>query len=289
MFYCYILLDPTKPGTFEYGSFNFDFEPFYIGKGKGSRINAHDNPKDTKTKKKAKIQKIKKLGLEIIKIKLFENLTESSSFEIEKNLIELVGRNDLGKGPLLNLTNGGDGSSGAIISDEEKENKSKKSKEWWILLKENREKYNNHIKKLSEGVSKSQKGISYEERHGERAEEMKNKRSEWCKENFHKTGLSQWNIEHSGENHHLYGKSLYIVWKEKYGEEEALKRHKSWISNKSGQIPHNKSKEKIAQIDKEGNVIKIWEGYPEGFSKPNVCKVLKGERKYAGGFTWKYI
>jgi hypothetical protein len=287
MFYCYILLDPTKPGTHTYENLTFDFEPFYVGKGKGSRIDSHDKVKDTKTHKRAKIQKIKKSGLEVIKIKLFENLSESAAFDLEKSIISLIGRKDKNEGPLLNLTNGGEGSSGTLHSIETKEKRSISIKNWWSLLKEDKERIELRNKNLSHSVSTSQKGVSYEERHKDRADEMKQKRSDWAKENFHKTGLGQMRFD--GKNNPMFGKSMYDVWVEKYGIDEAERRHIQWKSKKSGKIPHNKSIDKIAQKDKDGNLIKVWEGYPEGFSKPNVCKVLKGERKFAHGFIWEYV
>lgn len=287
MYYCYILLDPTKPGKFQYENFSFEFEPFYVGKGIGKRIDSHDKLKDTKTHKRAKIQKIKKLDLEIIKIKLFESLSESSAFELEKSTIKLIGRKDKNEGPLLNLTDGGEGTSGKIYTEEEKLHKSIKSKEWWLLLKEDKELYNARIKILSDSLKGQNLGKSYEEIFGDRAEEMKKMRSDWCKENFHKTGLSQ--MDFNGENNPMFGKSMYDIWLEKYGKEEADKKHSEWKLKKSGKIPHNKLTDKICQYDKEGNLIKIWEGYPEGYSKPNICKVLKGERPFANGYSWKYL
>ena len=32
-YYVYIYIDPRKPGKFKYGEYEFDYEPFYIGKG----------------------------------------------------------------------------------------------------------------------------------------------------------------------------------------------------------------------------------------------------------------
>jgi hypothetical protein len=37
-FYVYIYLDPRKPGKFHYGEYCFDYEPFYVGKGKDNRM-----------------------------------------------------------------------------------------------------------------------------------------------------------------------------------------------------------------------------------------------------------
>ena len=36
-FYVYVYLDPRKPGSFKFGEYEFDYEPFYVGKGKKNR------------------------------------------------------------------------------------------------------------------------------------------------------------------------------------------------------------------------------------------------------------
>ena len=41
IFYVYALLDPRKPGKFRYGKWVFSHEPFYVGKGHGTRYNSH--------------------------------------------------------------------------------------------------------------------------------------------------------------------------------------------------------------------------------------------------------
>ena len=40
-FYVYALLDPRKPGRYEYKDICFLYEPFYIGKGKENRCYDH--------------------------------------------------------------------------------------------------------------------------------------------------------------------------------------------------------------------------------------------------------
>ena len=40
-FYLYVYLDPRKPGTYQYNNLSFNFEPIYIGKGKGNRDMYH--------------------------------------------------------------------------------------------------------------------------------------------------------------------------------------------------------------------------------------------------------
>jgi hypothetical protein len=111
-FYIYVYLDPRKPGHYEYGDYCFLYEPFYIEKGKGRRY------KSIKRSIYFKhiINKIEMSKLNPIINKLYENLLEIESFELEKKLIKLIGRKNLGKGPLINFTNGGEGMSGWICS-----------------------------------------------------------------------------------------------------------------------------------------------------------------------------
>lgn len=116
-FYCYIYLDPRKPGRFSYGDFiTFFYEPFYVGKGCRERSRTHLNIKNTKTKFKATVKAILNIGIEPIIIKVIENIIENCSFCYEKCLISLIGREDLNLGSLLNLTDGGDGNNNQIRS-----------------------------------------------------------------------------------------------------------------------------------------------------------------------------
>jgi hypothetical protein len=125
-YYIYIYLDPRKSGQYCYNDLCFLYEPFYIGKGKIKRceeINWNRNKYF-----KNKINKIKKSELEPIVIKLYENISEQQSFDFEKQFIREIGRFDLNLGTLLNMTDGGEGSSGLIFSEEHRK-KLKKSHE----------------------------------------------------------------------------------------------------------------------------------------------------------------
>ena len=123
-FYVYILLDPRKPGKYQYrDSMVFDYEPFYVGKGQGRRCEEHfyykDHPNERCSFKSSKIRKIyRETGLEPIIIKPYENLFEDVSFEVEKFFIKSIGRKELKKGPLTNMTDGGEGNSGLIFSED---------------------------------------------------------------------------------------------------------------------------------------------------------------------------
>lgn len=113
-YYIYVYLDPRKVGKYCYSDVCFTFEPFYVGKGKDRRYLVEYSRTPIF---KNKINKIKKYGLEPVVFKLHENLNEEQSFELETKLINEIGRIDLGTGPLLNMTDGGDGSSGLIVSE----------------------------------------------------------------------------------------------------------------------------------------------------------------------------
>lgn len=117
-YYVYAYLDPRKPGNYVYGDFEFDFEPFYIGKGMGRRLYMHIFPhnieKDGNRYKMNKIKKILKLGYDLksekFVVKISGNLSQKQSLSLERKCIKTIGRIDLKSGPLTNLTNGGDGS-----------------------------------------------------------------------------------------------------------------------------------------------------------------------------------
>jgi len=114
--YIYIYLDPRKPGNFCYQENYFDFEPFYVGVGSGSRDTAHlrkSNLKNDPNKHKTnKIKKILSCEMRPIVVHIKENLLFQDALELEKQLISQIGRNDLVLGPLTNLTNGGEGYTG---------------------------------------------------------------------------------------------------------------------------------------------------------------------------------
>ncbi len=125
-FYIYIYLDPRKSGRYCYNDFCFLFEPIYVGKGKDGRykeIKWNRNPHF-----KNIINKIKKYGSNPIIFKLYENLSEEKSFELETKSINEIGRIDLEMGSLVNMTDGGEGMSGHITSNETKKKLSKINK-----------------------------------------------------------------------------------------------------------------------------------------------------------------
>lgn len=89
-----------------------NMQPFYIGKGTGDRAHRKNN------RSKWWLNIVNKFGYEV-KI-VSDNLSEEDAFELEIFLIDELGRKDLNKGPLINLTNGGDGVSGYKFTEEQR-------------------------------------------------------------------------------------------------------------------------------------------------------------------------
>jgi hypothetical protein len=116
IFYVYIILDPRKFGKFIYNELTFDYEPFYVGRGKTHRIKS--TLKQGNDYKMKKINKIIKENQQPILFKLFENLSFEDSLIKEMEIIKKIGRYDLNTGPLLNFTDGGDGVNNPIVSIE---------------------------------------------------------------------------------------------------------------------------------------------------------------------------
>jgi hypothetical protein len=119
-YYVYVYLDPRRPGNFTYGSYHFDHEPFYAGKGKGRRDKAHlseTSLSGVNPFKNNKIRKIVDSDLSPIIIRLAEELTDAEALQGEIEAIAIIGRSDLGNGPLTNLTDGGESTTGMIYSE----------------------------------------------------------------------------------------------------------------------------------------------------------------------------
>lgn len=98
-FYVYAYLRTTNSEIAAAGT------PYYIGKGFKARAYNHN-----------KSEGIRGPIIQSNIVILEENLTELGAFALERRYIRWYGRKDLGAGILRNLTDGGDGASGAIRS-----------------------------------------------------------------------------------------------------------------------------------------------------------------------------
>lgn len=99
MYYAYIYYDSAR-----------DNEPIYVGKGNGNRAWKHLKRKDMHPFTQ-RLAYMRNNGIVPV-IGLYSGLDEELAYLIEEELIAKIGRKDLGKGPLLNLTDGGDGAYG---------------------------------------------------------------------------------------------------------------------------------------------------------------------------------
>lgn len=135
-FYNYVYCDPRKMGAYKVKNIDLVLpaEPFYVGRGCGRRKNNHywealnEETYDPNNHKLRKIRKIVAAGLTPLVVQLNKNLPNIIANENERYLVKTIGRSDLGKGPLTNLTDGGETSAGYKMSKEgiEKQKNTKK-------------------------------------------------------------------------------------------------------------------------------------------------------------------
>jgi hypothetical protein len=147
-------------------------EVFYIGIGKQKYRSTDQNNRN-----KYWLNVVNKVGYSIEIIA--ENISYDEALNLERHLIKTIGRKDLGLGPLVNMTDGGEGRSNFKHSKES------------MLKTKNSEGYKNR------NVSKHHlKGKTYEEIYGkEKAIHIKEKLSSAKRPEYKK-----------GSEHHMFGK-----------------------------------------------------------------------------------
>ena len=137
-FCVYIFLDTRKPGEYIYGDYIFSHQPIYVGKGVITRPKRHFHIyKKTNLRFHNKIKSIIEKGFKPIYNIISDGLNEKDAFNLEKNLISLIGRVENG-GILLNLSDGGEGQSGYVhtnITKEKIKNSIKNNKKWQEYVK----------------------------------------------------------------------------------------------------------------------------------------------------------
>ena len=200
-FYVYIYLDSNKNGSYEYGDYCFLYEPFYVGKGCRRRMYHHVKHCESNNKKNNRIRKLLNSNKPPFIFKVASNLSESEAFSLEMTLIQMIGRSDLNKGPLLNLTDGGEGSFGYKHSEDAKK-RMKESRKKYIsenpeavirgkahyLYNKKSWMYNKqHSKESKDKISNAKKGKSYEDITSiEKAKEWREKISNSSKGRIHR-------------------------------------------------------------------------------------------------------
>ena len=198
IYYTYIYLNPLKQGKFIYENLEFEYEPFYVGRGFGDRSLKHiwiakKHPSKGNRHKSNIINKIIRSGNEPI-IYYVKDLDFDTSIEFEIRYIKNIGRNDKNLGPLTNMTDGGEGTINKTITDETKKKLSNSAK---LRIGDKNPRWKCEVtNETREKIRKSQIGKKYSD------EVNKTK------------GLS-------GEKNPMAGRSFYDVWLSKYGKEIA--------------------------------------------------------------------
>ena len=175
-YYVYAYLDIRKEGSYNYGNIKFEYEPFYIGKGRGNRIHQHmyNNKRIVNLENRIKIKSIiKQTGSKPIILKIFENLTNDEACKIEINIIKLIGRKDLNCGTLLNKTDGGEGVDTSKYRVYKKLSNETKTK---ISIKKLGKKLCPHSEETKLKISNSNKGKRFSEQHKKKLSIARKKR-----------------------------------------------------------------------------------------------------------------
>ena len=131
----YLYCDPRYPGIYRYGSYCFFYKPIYVGKGsqKWRRKFTHKN-RSSNYKLKNTIYKLKSNNILPIIITIVKAISENRAHGIEKELINIIGREDQDRGPLFNFTDGGEGLAGKFFSKKEREQRSFNTKKYFNSL-----------------------------------------------------------------------------------------------------------------------------------------------------------
>lgn len=111
--FVYLLLDIRKPGKYIYGKYEFNHEPFYVGKGYNI-TRPNDHFREAKADRGSNEIK-KNIILDIIKetdslpkiLYYKNNLEKGQSYNLEKNMIKTIGKIIDNEGPLANIADGG--------------------------------------------------------------------------------------------------------------------------------------------------------------------------------------
>ena len=276
-FYVYVYLDPRKPGKFIYDDLFFDFEPFYIGKG--TRYRCYTGIRDKGPSLKiTKIKSILKSGNFPIVIKIYEDLTNSESLEKEIETIKKIGRSNIEKGPLCNMTDGGTGGTGL-----------KHSEEWKKILSKSILQFDLDGKFISEYPSIKEAA--------EKTGGIKQNISSNLTGKYKTAGGFIW--KYKDPSFLLQGHVKKQFGMPKHSEET---KNKMSLSAKKGEDHHMKKKmgannprsRKIVQKNLEGEIIKMWDSISDikrelGFTPSNICRCCQGSVKRIGGFKWEYV
>jgi len=225
-------------------------EVFYVGKGHGKRAYTTTN--------RSLLWKnvVKKHGYIVEFIET--GLQEWAAFEIEINYVSYYGRRDTGDGPLVNFTDGGEGSSGHLWTDE--------MKAWRSIetIKQMQE------PAMREVISKAKKGKPLSLDHATKSRELLLLQKDKVKEVNSKLMKDRWKTPEFREK-------MIAVSTEKVMSESAKKRigmaHSKRIKRSDG-IIFSSVQEAARELSKNHSKISM---------------AATGKRKTAYGYSWEYV
>lgn len=266
-YYVYCYLDPRKPGKYQYGEFSFDFEPFYIGKGKGDRIKKHLMSHELFNKsrirhnrlKNSKINSIKSDGLVPIYSKIAEDLQNEDASALEIKLISIIGRKIKNDGPLCNISDGGDGGDNMKYLDPDRK------------------------KEIYDRLSTLFKGTTYKgPDRGHKVYQYDldgNFIKEWpsIRKVSDELGIHRYTITQNMSGKGYKSAGGFIFKKEKLDKIPPLSRNI---------VP-------VFQYNLDGDLIKEWDSMQKAansldLSISGISLCCSGEYRHCGGFKWKY-
>jgi hypothetical protein len=271
-YYVYALLDPSVKGEFIYESQTFEYEPFYIGRGKKERLFFTKLIDRGSSYKKNKIKNLKNIGLEPILTILFSDLSFKESVEKEIELIKKIGRKNLNLGPLTNLTDGGEGRLNGKNSPESNEKMRKSLLDYHKNLEENGIKIKRTeqtIMKLRE-INKGENNPMWGKKHTDKVKQEQSDRVSGLKH-------PRYGKKHSEETIKLIReKRNATVDQEKMNEESRLRNNKA-----------------ILQFSLDGEFIQEFESIKvaansTGLSESLIGKTCRGQVKNPRKFIFKF-
>ena len=284
-YYVYCYIDDNKKSS-KFGDYMFSGEPFYVGIGKNNRCYDHLlNAKKENYKYLPKHYKIKKMlneNKEPLIIKIIENLSKKEAIKNEMFFIDLIGRKDLNNGPLLNLTNGGEGGNTGVPWNKNIKYKNKKISNMF-KGKGNPFYGKTHSEETKQKIGEANKGNSY-------------KKGFKCSEKI-KQKMRDNHLDYNGKNNPFYGKTHSEETKQKISEANKSKYtgDKNPAKRKDVRKKISIKKSKTYKIINPNGKIILYKGSLKTFCEENnlvvqlLRNVAKGRRQEYKGWKCKYL
>lgn len=134
-FEVYAYLDPRYPGSYKYGDKAFNYKPVYIGRGCVQQKRKFKHlTKSSNIHLERLINVLKCIQQQPIIITIADNISLEEAVAMEIELIKLIGRLDLNRGPLYNFCDGGGGIPGIQLTDEQKRKRSEATRMYFLNM-----------------------------------------------------------------------------------------------------------------------------------------------------------